>query len=288
MTLIVAGVSDNVAWIVADTLLSYGGESEGRVGPINGKSHALKVHILNPDTAIAYAGSVDDSIQVISALTSELKNNPEIDVSNWIYSAYQNNLIENKNETDFLLLQLTANGRKLSKITAEGIFPCAQAYIGDANAYSELMRLWVRYEPPAMQSVQQSDGSFVETPLVISESEINFHSFTDAMEKLVQGKKSPTVGGICDIVIRVVDAKISQKFEYLQSVITSTSPAEKPAGHSVLASNSGTRGIGIYFRNGKFGYAFIAGDEIPCHKIDADTIHEFIIYCEDQHGLHLT
>ena len=45
---------------------------------------------------------------------------------------------------------------------------------------------------------------------------------------------------------------------------------------SLLASNSCTRGIGIYYRSGKMGFLFVVGDREPCHKETAETIKQFI------------
>ena len=55
----------------------------------------------------------------------------------------------------------------------------------------------------------------------------------------------------------------------------------------LLASNSGTRGIGIYYRSGKVGFLFVVGDREPCHKEYAETIGEFIEGARARHGLNL-
>ena len=107
------------------------------------------------------------------------------------------------------------------------------------------------------------------------------------MEALTHRRHSASVGAIAGCVTRVVDARISGELEYLQSVKSSLTPWEGNSGFSLLASNSGTRGIGIYYRSGKVGFLFVVGDGEPCHKEYAETIEEFIEGARARHGLNL-
>jgi hypothetical protein len=95
------------------------------------------------------------------------------------------------------------------------------------------------------------------------------------------------LGVISGNSVRVVDARISGELEYLQSGEASISPAEGRGGYSLLSSNSGQRGIAIYYVAGKFGYLFVVGDSEPCRKEDALTIQDFIKLAKDKYGLNL-
>ena len=53
MTLVVGGVTPDIGFLVADTLLTF--ETYDPPKTVK-KSHALKIQILNPDTAIALQG----------------------------------------------------------------------------------------------------------------------------------------------------------------------------------------------------------------------------------------
>ena len=149
------------------------------------------------------------------------------------------------------------------------------------------MALRCSYHPPANQTVQQSDGTFHTVPLVVSDGERDFAEITDALEKLAFERRSRTVGAICGCVTRVVDARISGKLEYLQSVEASLSAAEGHSGFSFLASNTGTRGMGIYYISGKIGFLFIVGDSEHNRKEQADTLAQFIKASRARYGLNL-
>jgi len=161
------------------------------------------------------------------------------------------------------------------------------AYIGDAAEYKRMKQLQRPRSAPAMRHVQQPDGTFSVVPLVQSEGEIQFEEISAAMEALTHRRQSESVGAIAGCVTRVVDARISWELEYLQSVEVSVTPWEGNSGFSLLASNSGTRGIGIYYRSGKMGFLFVVGDREPCHKEAAETIKQFIEVARARHGLNL-
>jgi len=105
----------------------------------------------------------------------------------------------------------------------------------------------------------------------------------------VHQRRSATVGAICGCMVRVVDARISKRLEYLQSCETSISPEEGEAGYSLLAADArDPRGIGLYFRRWQTGLLFIVCDSVHCRKERASTIHEFVALARDKYGLFLT
>ena len=56
MSLIVGYAASDIGFLVADTLLSYPTETYNPRKPVIEKFHALKIHILRPDIAVAFAG----------------------------------------------------------------------------------------------------------------------------------------------------------------------------------------------------------------------------------------
>jgi hypothetical protein len=63
MTLVVGRVTSDIGFLVADTLLTFEYDPKGVDRLVNGESHALKIQIINPDTAIAFAGNVVASLE---------------------------------------------------------------------------------------------------------------------------------------------------------------------------------------------------------------------------------
>ena len=291
MTLVVASATSDFGFLIADTLLSVPFYLKGHEGPVNGKFHALKIQILNSDTAIAFAGDVETSFKLIGNLYAELSADPGIDVCQRLLESYKRVIERMLDQTppdcEFLVLQLTPDGRKLAHVTKKEISYRSRAYIGDSEAYQRMMSLRRARRPPTMQHVQGPDGTFRTVPLVTSEGEIEFEEVSNAMEELVHGRQSESVGAIGGCVIRVVDARISGALEYLQSAEVSVSPAEGQSGFSALASNSSVRGIGIYYRSGKMGFLFIVGDAEPCRKEYAETLSQFLRAAKVKYGLDL-
>ena len=292
MTLVVACATKDIGFMVADTLLSSEFELKDRVGPVNGKYHALKVHILDPSTAIAFAGDVEPSFDLIKNLYAELREYPSMNVPERLFQTYLQVIEKASNEQapdcEFLVLQLTLEGRKLTHVTREGMLQCERAYIGDPEEYKRMKELQRPYLPPKAQHVQQPDGKFHIVPLVASKGEIEFAEISNALETLCHQRRSKSVGAICGSVTRVVDARISGKLEYLQSVEASLSLEEGHSGFSFLASNTGIRGVGIYFRSGKMGYLLVVGDSEPCRREDAKTFAQFVTMAKEKYGLNLT
>ena len=167
MTLVVGCASRNIGFLVGDTLVNFKTHHIEQKKPINGEAHTLKVRILNPDTAVAFAtGDVQTSLDIIQKLQARLSAEPNMDT-------------------------------------------------------------------------------------------------------------------------RVANARISGKLEYLQSHEASISPEEGRAGFSILASNTGARGIGIYYPRGKIGFLFIVGSSEDCRTERAETVKQFVEDANVKHGLNL-
>jgi hypothetical protein len=148
------------------------------------------------------------------------------------------------------------------------------------------------YDPPKMQRVQQPDGTFRTVPLVVSDGAREFMEISQALEDLTgqraRGRQQSSVGAICGCVVRVLNARVSGKLEYLQSFESSIFPWEGRSGFSLLASNSDVRGIAIYYRSGKMGFLFIVGDSEYCRKEYAETLDKFVEMAGMRYGLTLT
>ena len=287
MTLIIGHASEDIGFLVGDTLLSFQNQHHDQKKPINGQAHALKIRILNPDTAIAFAGDVEVALELIQHLQSELSAERGLDVCGHLSESYKD---KGSPECDFLILQLTQNGPKLNLIKEGKFTNCQQAYIGDQDEYSRLqeLRKLHPYSPPTTQHIQQSDGSFVTLPLTMSTGELDFESISDAMIRLTsQWNSKSTVGSISSGVTRICNARISGKLEYLQSHVASVSPFEGSSGYSWYASNTATRGMAIYYPLGKVGYLFIDGDTEHSRTEYAETATHFIETAKKKYGLKL-
>ena len=290
MTLVVGCGTPEIGFLVADTLLSAKFELKKHRGPVDGKFHALKIHVLNGRVAIAYAGHVETALELINKIQFDLGNSPELDIGNRLFQSYTNIIAatgQNPPECEFLVLQIGPKGKELLLVSRHGVSSRERAYIGDSREYQRLMKLRTPYRPPVMQSVQQPDGSFLTEPLVASQGELEFAEISDAMEALTNQRKGDSVGAISGCITRVVDARISGELEYLPSVEASISPWEDHSGFSMLVSNSGRRGIGIYYRTGKMGFLFIVGDSEPCRKEYDETLSGFIRQAGEKYGLTL-
>lgn len=292
MTLVVACATQDIAFVVGDTLLSSSYVLKGSNGPVNGMHHTLKVQILNGATVVAFAGDPALATELISDLNQQLANNPNIDSPDYLLERYLQALrCKTKGlepDCDFLVLQIKSDGRQLAKVTRDGINRCQRAYIGDHTAYKRMTELRKAYLPPVTQHIRQPDGGFREEPLTVSEGEVEFTEISDAMEALCHERTCQSVGSIPNGLTRVVDARASGEFEYMQIGEVSLSPEEGATGYSLLASNSGRRGVALFFRSGCMGFVFPVGDPIGCRKEYADSIGQFVALAKDKFGLHLT
>ncbi|MET3844912.1 hypothetical protein [Bradyrhizobium sp. OAE829] len=295
MTLIVAAATPDIGFLVSDTLVTTLMHIKGNpTGPVNGEFHTLKVQILNPRTAVAFATSnaVDTAIKLISEVHGALQADPSLSAPDRLFEAYKRAIEASGGkdvpDCEFLVLTYNSAVRKLARVSSETITYPERAYIGDANEYKKMMELRQPYVPPAMQQVQQPDGTFKVLPLVVSAGEIEFEEISLALETLVNRCQGQSVGAIAGCIIRVVDAKASKEIEYLQLGEAGVSPEEGQTGFSVLASNTGKRGIGIYYKRGKIGFVMNVGDCEYCRVENAPTIRGFIEVAKAKYGLELS
>jgi len=100
-------------------------------------------------------------------------------------------------------------------------------------------------------------------------------------------RRKEGVGAIAGNVIRVAGARHSGEFGYFAMHEAGISPEKGQVGFSHLASNSKTRGLGIYYIAGKTGFLLIAGDIETCRKESAETIEEFKATAQQKYGLEL-
>lgn len=259
--------------------------------PLIEKFHALKIQILSSDVAVAFAGDVETSLGIIGHLHRELAADPMLCVPQRLLDLRQE-LVARKTsalrgDCEFLVLLLSSEQKKLVRVTNDQIHDVQRAYIGDADEYANFRSLMTPYAGPENRLIQNGDGTFSNTPQPVTAGEKEFDQVSDAMERLTHQRRSETVGAICGCVTRVVDARISGKLEYMQSVEASVYPWEGHGGFSLLAANSGTRGIGIYYLGWHAGLLFIVGDSVTCRKEVASTIEEFVEVARSKYGLNL-
>lgn len=292
MTLIIGYADKDIGFLVGDTLLSYPIEKYNPREPFLEKYHALKIQVLTPDIAIAFAGDVETSLSIIKQLHEELIVDQQLNVPQRIIEL-QNGLAKqhgsSQQSCEFLVLLITPENLKMLAHISDGHIKYVQrAYIGDSGEYVNFRNLMGPCNGQNIFHIQNADGSWSDSSPLVTVGEEEFCQVSDAMATLTHQRRSETVGAICGCVTRVVDARISGKLEYMQSVEASVSPAEGHGGFSLLASNIGPiRGIGLYYRGWQAGFIFIASDIVPCRKLVAATISEFIEIARIQYGLNL-
>lgn len=280
MTLIIGYADKDIGFLVGDTLLSYPIEKYNPREPFIEKYHGLKIQILTPDVAVAFAGDVDTSLPILKRLHQDLNVDPQLNVPLRLVDL-NHAVIKQRGllqwNCEFLVLLITPEKTKMLVLIKEGHIEYVQrAYIGDSAEYVNFRKLITPYDGPNIRSQFVTDG------------EKEFDQVSNAMEKLTHQRRSETVGAICGCVTRVVDARISRKLEYMQCVEASVSPAEGHGGFSLLASNVGSvRGIGLYYRGWQAGLIFVASDMNSCHKEVAATIGDFIEVARNKYGLNL-
>jgi hypothetical protein len=94
MTLVVGRVTSDIGFLVADTLLTFEYALKGVERPVNAESHVLKIQIINPDTAIAFAGNVVTSLKLINNIYADLRADPRTKVSEQLFETYRQLLNE--------------------------------------------------------------------------------------------------------------------------------------------------------------------------------------------------
>jgi len=284
MTLVYGVATDEIGFLVGDTLVSFerehgNREFMGQAGPVNGEAHILKIHILDPDTAVGFTtDDVPRTLCTIDKVQQQLRGDPALDVCRLLFDHITAG-------TEFLVLKLYDQKKLLGHVTIQGTTYRERAYIGDAEAHSEVSKLRRPRSSPQTRTILRPDGS-VAGVVPVTAAEKEFDEISDAMEEFTHRRNSCTVGAIMGCVVRVVDARLSGKLEYMQAVEAGISPWEGLAGYSLLASNTGdVRGIGLYFRAGQFGFIFIAGSTVLSHKEYAHTLTDFIAVARSKYGL---
>jgi hypothetical protein len=293
MTLVVGYADPDIGFMVADSLLTPVMATNFDKGPVAGKLHGLKIQIIHPEAAIAYASSndADAALGLIRDLSAKIDATDMANLPDLLFDAYKQMVSTaaagSVPDCEFLVLQIRPDRKKLAHVSLKGVMDATRAYIGDLAEYKKLIALRKPYERPKTQAIQQVDGTFVQQPLVLQAGENEFAEISNAMEELVHQRRGST-GAIAGCIIRVVDARISKKLEYLQAVEASLYPWEGHSGFTLLASNSGTRGVGIYYPSGRLGFLLIVGDAEHVRKENAATVGEFIEICTKKYGLELT
>jgi hypothetical protein len=71
MTLVIGRALSDIGFLVADTMLSVAFELKDHKGPVNGKFHALKIQIIDSNTAVAFSGDVEGSFELREPVCTE-------------------------------------------------------------------------------------------------------------------------------------------------------------------------------------------------------------------------
>jgi hypothetical protein len=284
--------SPEIGFMIPDTLITPLFPIKGQDGPVNGQYHALKVQVLDGDTAVGFATSNDADVcmKIIAATQEALAKDAALDVPSKIFEEYhaQAEGKEPHPDCEFLVLKLSTEGKKLAHVTWNEVRSCERAHIGDPAAHKRASELQVKYEPPKTESVQQSNGSFKEVPVVASDAEIDYIETRNTVDAVVNEWRTAGIGAIGGHTVVVVDARLSKKLEYMQSVYRGRTAEEGVVGYSLLADNQGQRGIALYFDGGCFGYILPVGDPNYCYKHDAATLADFIALAKGRYNLALT
>lgn len=291
MTLVLGYADKEIGFLVADSLLTPAVANNIETGPVAGQFHGLKIQIIHPTVAIAYASrnDADGALKLITNLSGEVTRGDIENIPARLHAAHQKTIrdaVAEPPDSEFLVLQITGIGKTLTHVTGGGVRQCSRAYIGDPVEYKKLKSLPDSYVAPTVQTVIDEKGTAKTVPITVSDGAREFAAVSDAMETLVHQRRG-SVGAIAGCVIRVVDARISKTLEYMQASEVSKTPWEGESGFSLLASNANQRGIGIYYRSGKMGFILKVGDAEHVRKERAETIQDFVQLARDKYQLHL-
>ncbi|MCK1348061.1 hypothetical protein IVB25_29820 [Bradyrhizobium sp. 193] len=259
---------------------------------MSGEFHGLKIQIIDDNTAVAFASSnaADAALTLIGQLAQELVQNAKFDPATQLAERHAELLASKKSDPpdcEFLVLRIDGDRKRLAHITDGVLKYVERAYIGDPAQYRRLLELKKPYVGPKQQTTVHLDGTTTIEPIVNSAGLVEFVEIGLALQALVEQRRGEGIGAIAGNIIRVVDARNSRKLEYLRTHEASITQAEGKAGYSLLASNSGKRGVGIYYVAGKVGFVMIAGDTEPCRKLPAETMDEFKQFAKSQFDLNL-
>jgi hypothetical protein len=290
MTLIVAEVTDDDAFVVADTLITYDYQPRDAVSEsVYGNCHALKVHILHPAICVAISGEFDIGLRTVEAFKNSglslAQENPSR-LADMLLNCYQNAGADVV-VCDFLLLVARPDGNHLFKLADGKIFQCQRAYIGDADGYRSLQDLRKPYEAPVRSLTLLANGLLINEPNIQFGLEQSFQEQASAMEALAASRKFEAIGVIGDNVIRVRISKISDGFEYLQQYLSGSSIEDGWIGAYLLAQNCEPYAVGIYYLGGQFGFVMSPGKYVFCQKIRSATLDGFVQAVVKQFGYRL-
>src|SRR6202043_497285 len=207
MTLVYGVATAEIGFLVGDTLVSfereYGNRDVmGQGGPVNGEAHVLKIHILAPDTAVGFTtDDIPRTLCTINRVQQQLRCDPTLDVCALLFDDITAG-------TEFLVLRLSGQKKCLGHVAVDGIIYRERAYIGDAEAHSEVSKLRRPRSSPQTRTILKPDVSFAgAVPVTAAERE--FDEISDAMQEFTHRRNSHTVGAIIGCVVRVVDARLS-------------------------------------------------------------------------------
>ncbi len=281
MTLVIGYADSDIGFMVGDTLLSHEHfQLKGDLGPVNGEFHSLKIQILNGSIAVGFAGSFDEAYRAVRDLKDVLSANPNIDPVVWL--AQRDGL----KGCEFLVL-LNRKQKQLFRIADGKASEFQTTYVGMQEEYKKYLELRKPYTGAATRVVIERGET---TEFAVAEGEKEFDVVSEAMEALSRdtvGRKHTAVGAISGCVIRIVDARLSKELEYMQAVEVSNFPWEPQGGFTMLAANTETRGVGIFFKAGGRGFILPTCGELPCVASQAPDLAAFLEEARDKFGMTL-
>lgn len=127
MTLLVAGIQGETAWMVSDAAIT------GNAIPLREREYAPKIEVSNDGKAlIGFAGPVPSGPQAIRSVVNE--NAPQSAISRLC------EVIRSVPELEFAYAYMGANGPELVKITSDGVAACKSLFLGSQPAYELFQR----------------------------------------------------------------------------------------------------------------------------------------------------
>ncbi len=290
MTLVIGKILGDRGFLIADTLTTSSFDSRVTSFSSDWTRHVLKLHLLSPYVAVGFSGDVQGALRIISHLYKSINSKEIPNPSAEIFRIYGSTDFMT-HDCEFIVLHLKQafGPMTLSKVTSTQIISCEEAHIGDEfERYNQFSSNRTWYESPKSMFKQLPDGSFIETELTNQEGTEAFMSTTNSLQEYALNRRGVSVGAIGGNIVRLANSSISGVLEYMQSVEVSTSTEEGESGYTHLASNNGRHGLGIYFRSGKLGFVFVAGEETGCIRLQADSLLEFISKAKEHYDLNLT
>src|SRR5690606_19180315 len=137
MTLVLACAFPDIAFMVADTLLSSELRLKGEDGIVNGESHALKAHIFKSGhLAVGFSGDVGGAHSILQNLRAALEAYRALPVCTSLRGQWIRTVAAARARTcGFWVLQVRKGTRELHRVDLAGIAACQTAYIGGPDQY---------------------------------------------------------------------------------------------------------------------------------------------------------